>query len=394
MGLIVQKFGGWAVANQKRVLQSAKQVQAAVSRGDQVVVVVSAMGSQTDELQELADRYHSQPPAREVDVLLSSGERMTMALFSMTLDSLGVKAISLTGSQSGILTDGTHRNAKILEVKPYRVQEALDKGYVVVVAGFQGVSPISKDITTLGRGGSDLTAVALAVTLKANACQLYKGVNGFMTADPQQVSSAKNLSELSWDEACALAWSGAGILHHRGAELARSQKIPIELCALKDEGRTATRIGVVSRVESSYVKAVTQQVGQVKVSIKHASLLPLWSDLLKWLWEKGEHTLICRLEILADQQQGVLSVSLNFLDALQDRLKNIKAVVELQECSILTMVGSGFKSDIRLLNDVTKSLGGRALFLEVDDTTLRIGVRAAETASVLNMLHGYCVEAI
>src|SRR5918999_1422894 len=210
MALVVQKFGGTSVADPDRIRAVADHVARTRRQGSDVVVVVSAMGKTTDELIRLAGEVSSMPAGREMDMLLTSGERISMALLCMALIDMGVPAVSFTGSQAGIVTDTVHGKAKILEVRAHRLTEALEAGNVVVVAGFQGVST-SLDITTLGRGGSDTTAVALAAALGADACEIYTDVTGVYTADPRIVPDARKLHAVSWEEMLELAASGATV---------------------------------------------------------------------------------------------------------------------------------------------------------------------------------------
>jgi len=213
MSLIVQKFGGSSVADADGVRRVARRVAETRNAGHQVVVVVSAMGDTTDDLLDLAGEVARKPPARELDMLLTSGERISMALLAMAISDLGVPAQSFTGSQAGMITDGAHGAAKLVEVSPLRVREALDHGNVAIIAGFQGVNRSSKDITTLGRGGSDTTAVALAAALDADVCEIYSDVDGVYTADPRIVPTAQKLDRVSSEEMLELAANGAKILH-------------------------------------------------------------------------------------------------------------------------------------------------------------------------------------
>jgi aspartate kinase len=223
--LIVQKFGGTSVGTPARIRRVAARVAERHAAGDRVVVVVSAMGHTTDQLLELAGRVCEHPTRREMDMLLTAGERISMALLSMALNTRDVPAISFTGSQSGIITDDRHTRARILEIRPIRIGPELEKGKVVIVAGFQGVS-LTKEITTLGRGGSDTTAVGLAAGLGADLCEIYTDVAGVMTADPRLVPGARLLPQVPWDTMLELAAHGAGVMHHRAVNLARRQQVP------------------------------------------------------------------------------------------------------------------------------------------------------------------------
>jgi aspartate kinase len=219
MALIVQKYGGTSVGTPERIRSVAARIAAARQAGQRLVVVVSAMGHTTDELIDLAGQVSKSPPHREMDMLLTAGERISMALLSMALADLGVDAVSFTGSQSGIITDGSHRRARILEIRPQRIREAIESDRVVIVAGFQGVSR-AKEVTTLGRGGSDTSAVALASVLGAECCEIYTDVDGIYSADPRVVTEARLYPQMRLDLMSELASLGAGVLHPRSVQLA------------------------------------------------------------------------------------------------------------------------------------------------------------------------------
>ena len=221
MGLIVAKFGGSSVADASSILRVAKRVVDAKNAGNEVVVVVSAMGDTTDELLDLAQQVSPNPPGRELDMLLTAGERISMAVLAMAISDLGVEARSYTGSQAGLITDSSHGKARIIDVSPSRIQEALSQGAIPIVAGFQGVSQDTKDITTLGRGGSDTTAVALAAALKADVCEIYTDVDGIFSADPRIAPKARQVPRITYDEMMELAAAGAKVLHLRCVEYAK-----------------------------------------------------------------------------------------------------------------------------------------------------------------------------
>ena len=229
MGLIVQKFGGSSVADAEGMKRVAARIVATKKAGNQVVVVVSAMGDTTDELIDLANQVSPIPPGRELDMLLTAGERISMALLAMAINNLGFEAQSFTGSQAGVITDSTHGKARIIDVTPGRIREAIDSGNIAIVAGFQGISQDTKDITTLGRGGSDTTAVALAAALDADVCEIYTDVDGIFSADPRAVPSARKLSTVTYEEMLELAAAGAKVLHLRCVEYARRYNLPIHV---------------------------------------------------------------------------------------------------------------------------------------------------------------------
>ena len=229
MGLIVQKYGGSSVSDAAGLKRVANRIVAAKRDGNQVVVVVSAMGDTTDELIDLAEQITPIPQGRELDMLLTAGERISMALLAMAINNLGHEALSFTGSQAGVITTSAHGRARIIDVTPGRIKEALDAGSIAIVAGFQGISQDTKDVTTLGRGGSDTTAVALAAALDADVCEIYTDVDGVFSADPRVVPSARKLKTVTYDEMLELAASGAKVLHLRCVEYARRYNLPIHV---------------------------------------------------------------------------------------------------------------------------------------------------------------------
>jgi aspartate kinase len=241
MPLLVQKYGGTSVEGPDRIRAVARRVAAARAAGHDLVVVVSAMGQTTDELLALARQVSDRPHPRELDMLLTVGERVSMALLAMALHDAGIEAISFTGSQSGILTDSRHRSARIVDVRPERLRAELARGRVVIVAGFQGVNPDTKEITTLGRGGSDTTAVALAAALGPAECEIYTDVGGVLTADPRVVPGARRLPRLSYTLCSTLAHLGGRVLHARSVDLAARARVPVTVRSSFDDA-PGTRI--------------------------------------------------------------------------------------------------------------------------------------------------------
>jgi aspartate kinase len=229
MALVVQKYGGSSVADAASVKRVAKRIAEAKRAGNDVVVVVSAMGDTTDELLDLAAQVSPLPPQRELDILLTAGERISMSLLAMAINNLGVRAKSFTGQQAGVITDAVYGKARIVDVVPARIRETLDKGQVAIVAGFQGVNTDTNDVTTLGRGGSDTTAVAIAAGLGADVCEIYSDVDGVFTADPRIVPTAQKRDRISYEEMLEMAACGAKILHLRCVEYARRYDIPIHV---------------------------------------------------------------------------------------------------------------------------------------------------------------------
>jgi aspartate kinase len=248
VSIVVQKFGGSSVASLEKMRKVAERVAARRQTGQDLVVVVSAMGDTTDDLLALAKGLSADPPRRELDMLLSAGERISMALLSMALQELGVQAISFTGSQSGIITDESHSTARIIEVRPARIREELGRGRVVIVAGYQGVSR-AREVTTLGRGGSDTTAVALAAALSAEACEIYSDVDGVWSADPRLVEDAHKLDQLGYGEMQELARSGAKVLNAQAVEWARKSGIVIHALHVAGSGSGTRVVAEVKRLE-------------------------------------------------------------------------------------------------------------------------------------------------
>jgi aspartate kinase len=269
VGLVVQKYGGSSVGDAERIKRVAQRIVATRKEGHDVCVVVSAMGDTTDDLLDLAAQVSPIPPARELDMLLTAGERISMALLAMAIANLGMEARSFTGSQAGVITDSTHGKAQIIDVTPGRIREALDHGLITIVAGFQGVSQDTKDITTLGRGGSDTTAVALAAALGAEVCEIYTDVDGVFTADPRLVPTARRIPRLSYEEMLEMAASGAKILHLRCVEYARRFDLPIHVRS-SFSNKTGTWIVDIppeEQMEAPIISGVAHERGEAKITV-------------------------------------------------------------------------------------------------------------------------------
>ncbi|MFJ9350289.1 aspartate kinase [Streptomyces sp. NPDC101237] len=270
MGLVVQKYGGSSVADAEGIKRVAKRIVEAKKNGNQVVVVVSAMGDTTDELIDLAEQVSPMPAGREFDMLLTAGERISMALLAMAIKNLGHEAQSFTGSQAGVITDSVHNKARIIDVTPGRIRTALDEGNIAIVAGFQGVSADKKDITTLGRGGSDTTAVALAAALDAEVCEIYTDVDGVFTADPRVVKKARKIDWISFEDMLELAASGSKVLLHRCVEYARRYNIPIHVrssfSGLQGTWVSSQPIGD-KKVEQAIISGVAHDTSEAKITV-------------------------------------------------------------------------------------------------------------------------------
>ena len=280
MGLIVAKFGGSSVSDAPGILRVAKRIVDTKQAGNEVVVVVSAMGDTTDDLIDLAKQVSPNPPGRELDMLLTAGERISMAVLAMAINDLGFEARSYTGSQAGLITDSTHGKARIVDVTPGRIQEALRENAIPIVAGFQGVSQDTKDITTLGRGGSDLTAVALAAALYADVCEIYTDVDGIFSADPRVVPNARKVPRITYDEMMELAAAGAKVLHLRCVEYAKRFDLPIHvrssfsdkegtfvIADLADQSKLMKLSKLGGIMEQPIISGVAHDLGDAKITV-------------------------------------------------------------------------------------------------------------------------------
>ena len=267
MPVVVQKYGGTSVADAARIGNVARRIVATYEQGNSVCAVVSARGDTTDELVALAHEITPHPPEREMDMLLSAGERISCALLAMAIHRLGQEAVSFTGSQAGIVTDSVHTRARIVDINPSRVQEAMAEGQIVLVAGFQGVST-NRNVTTLGRGGSDTTAVALAHALKANVCEIYTDVDGVYTANPSLVAKARKIARISYDEMLEMAAAGAQVLAVRAVEYARRYDIPIHVrSSFSDHEGTWVREED-PNMESPIIRSVTYTTDEARVTVR------------------------------------------------------------------------------------------------------------------------------
>ncbi len=267
VSLIVQKYGGSSVSDAQAVKRVAKRIAEAKRAGNDVVVVVSAMGDTTDELLDLAAQVTPLPPQRELDILLTAGERISMSLLAMAINNLGVKAKSFTGQQAGVITDAVHGRARIVDVVPSRIRETIERGQVAIVAGFQGVTSDTNDVTTLGRGGSDTTAVALAAGLDADVCEIYTDVDGVFTADPRIVPTARKIERVTYEEMLELAASGAKVLALRSVEYARRYTVPIHVRS-SFSTHTGTLVTLEDpTMEQPIISGVAHDRSQAKVTV-------------------------------------------------------------------------------------------------------------------------------
>ncbi|MDQ1704353.1 MAG: aspartate kinase [Frankiaceae bacterium] len=269
MSLVVQKYGGSSVGDAEQIKRVAQRIVDARRDGHDVVVVVSAMGDTTDNMLDLAQQVSPLPPPRELDMLLTAGERISMALLAMAIANLGFEARSFTGSQAGVITDSVHGRARIIDVTPGRIRTALDAGYIAIVAGFQGVSQDTKDITTLGRGGSDTTAVALAAALNADVCEIYTDVDGVFTADPRRVPNARRLDRISYEEMLEMAASGAKVLMLRCVEYARRYGVKVHVRSSFSEqtGTWVVHVPEEEQVEQAIISGVAHDLSEARITV-------------------------------------------------------------------------------------------------------------------------------
>ncbi|QGU06251.1 Aspartokinase [Corynebacterium occultum] len=391
MALVVQKYGGSSLESAERIRNVAERIVATKKRGNDVVVVCSAMGDTTDELLDLAAAVNPVPPAREMDMLLTAGERISNALVAMAIESLGAEAQSFTGSQAGVLTTERHGNARIVDVTPGRVREALDEGKICIVAGFQGVNKNTRDVTTLGRGGSDTTAVALAAALGADVCEIYSDVDGIYTADPRIVPDAQKLDHLSFEEMLELAAVGSKILVLRSVEYARAFNVPLRVRSSysNDPGTLVSGSMEDIPVEEAVLSGVATDKSEAKVTILGIPDRP------------GEASKAFRA--LADAEVNIDMVLQN-ISSLEDNTTDItftcprsdgrRAVEQLKKLQAefdwanvlyddqvgkVSLVGAGMKSHPGVTADFSEALRDVGVNIEVITTSeIRISVLVRE----------------
>jgi len=389
VAIVVQKYGGSSVADVDKIRKVADRVAAAKAAGRDVVVVVSAMGDTTDELLALAKKVTDCPARRELDMLLSAGERISMALLSMALNARGVPAVSFTGSQSGIVTNDSHTNARIVEVRPFRVQDELERGKVVIVAGYQGVS-YKREVTTLGRGGSDTTAVALAAALDAEACEIYSDVEGVYTADPRVVPDARRLAELGYEEMQELAESGAKVLNAQAVEFAKDRGIAIY--ARATGGGEETVVRKLPPRAPGRVVGVASETGLVSLSARGAdgSAVGALLGLLDEHESGGK-------QLQLDAPEGVLSLVLS-LENLHDfpRLRKELATrlsgrVTLREgVGAVSAIGAGINAqfeNVRRTLETLASMGATVLGASTSSFRVSVLVEEKDVPEAVRRLH-------
>ncbi|MES2744759.1 MAG: aspartate kinase [Bdellovibrionota bacterium] len=391
MSLYIQKYGGTSVGTLDRIKSVAAHIAATYRAGHRVVVVVSAMGQQTDELLDMAMKISPNPSQREVDMLLSVGERISMSLLSIALNDLEIPTVSFTGSQSGILTDNTFGNAKIQRILGDRIKVALDSNKLVIVAGFQGMSEQEKEITTLGRGGSDLTAIALTHFLKADRCQIYKDVDGVCSADPRRVPSARLLSSMSWETLSNLTWYGSGVVHNRGVHLAKRFQIPLEIRSSFNLETHGTLIGSVKPVEKAVVHALTHKsdLAWVRLTPGTSAQIP---QALNFLSTLGEHPLFVQ-----KAERGLdLVIAGSVLPKFEQFVRKTKTdnleVIRTQVCCV-TAVGDGFWQEPTIIGLAAGSLQTETLLFDCKNNVMNMFVEQQTSLDdLLNRLHKALIE--
>ncbi|WP_312096250.1 aspartate kinase [Niallia sp.] len=376
MGLVVQKFGGTSVGSAERILHVAERVLEEKNRGNDVVVVVSAMGKTTDSLVTLANEINQKPSKREMDVLLSTGEQITISLLAMALQAKGVEAISYTGWQAGIETEDVHGNARILNIQTEKVQDQLQQGKVVIVAGFQGVTETG-DITTLGRGGSDTTAVAIAAALKADNCDIYTDVTGVFTTDPRFVKNARKLLAISYDEMLELANLGAGVLHPRAVEYAKNYQVPLVVRSSMEQEEGTIIEEEVSMEQNLVVRGVAFEDNITSVTV-FGLRNPLTSLSTIFTTLASHHINVdIIIQSLTNDQLTNLSFSIKDSD-LEETLKVLEEnkselgydkVTSEQGLAKVSIVGSGMISNPGVAADMFKVLSAEEIIIKMVSTS-------------------------
>ena len=384
--LVVQKFGGTSVADPDRIRAVADHIARTRRAGDDVIAVVSAMGKTTDDLVRLANDVAKAPGGREMDMLLTAGERISMALLCMAVEALGVPAVSFTGSQAGIVTDTDHGKAKIVEIRADRIREALDAGRVAIVAGFQGVS-ISRDITTLGRGGSDTTAVALAAALSADACEIYTDVEGVYSADPRIVPTARKLGHVSFDEMLEMAATGGRVLALRSVEFARNHgvKIHVRSSFTWAPGTWVTEEG--KPMEQAIISGVTHDVSEAKITIEQVPDRPgVAASVFRTLAEAGINVDMI-VQNVSTAGHTDISFTLPRDDVARASVEMDKIVVETEAAGFRTdadvgrvsLVGAGMKTHPGVAAKMFETMAVEGINIEMISTsTIRISCVVAE----------------
>jgi len=402
VSLVVQKYGGSSVADAEKIKRVAERIAAAKRAGNDVVVVVSAMGDTTDELLDLAQQVSPLPPPRELDMLLTSGERISMALLAMAIANLGFEARSFTGSQAGVITDSVHGKARIIDVTPGRISQAIEAGYFAIVAGFQGVSQDTKDITTLGRGGSDTTAVALAAALDAEVCEIYTDVDGVYTADPRIVPRARRLDRISYEEMLEMAACGAKVLMLRCVEYARRHQMPIHVRSsfTNREGTLVTAVPEEEQVEQAIISGVAHDVSEAKVTVvgvpdKPGEAATIFRALalseinIDMIVQNVSSTVTGRTDISFTLPKSDGQTALATLERIKPEV-GFESTLYDDHVGKVTLVGAGMKSHPGVSAAFFGALADAGVNVEIISTSeIRISVvcRDTDVPSAVNALH-------
>jgi aspartate kinase len=396
--IVVMKFGGTSVAGAEQIKRAAGRIVAAREAGNRVVAVLSARGKTTDELVEQAHEISARPVAREMDMLLSTGERISCALCAMAIHDMGHEAISLTGSQAGIVTDSSHTKARIIDVRADRISAALEEDRIVLVAGFQGVSTESRDVTTLGRGGSDTTAVALAAALRASVCEIYTDVSGVYSADPRIVSAARKLPVVSFEEMLEMAASGARVLQLRSVEYARNHGVRIHCRSSFEDGPGTLVVAEEETMENPFVTAVTHSDSEARVTLTGLRDEPgVAGRVFGALAEANVNVdVIIQNEPVGEDQladlsftvdRGDLPVAKDTIAALGDVSLEVLADERIGKVSI---VGAGMRSHPGVAAKVFQVLGEQGINIEMISTSpIKIScvISADRVSDAVNVLH-------
>lgn len=394
--IVVQKFGGTSVGTTDLIKKVAERVVKDKKKGKKIVVVVSAMGKSTDHLVKMAMDIHDNPPSREMDVLLATGEQVSISLLAMAIKAMGEKAISLTGAQCGIITDGHHKNARISEIKTNRLLNELYEDNIVIVAGFQGITN-DLDISTLGRGGSDTTAVALAAALKADCCEIYTDVDGVYSADPRKVKNPQKMDVISYDEMLELAKLGAQVLHPRSVEMARNYSVPLYVKPSHSDGE-GTRIAEVNNLENYKVRGVTIDNDIARLSI---SGVPDKPGIAFGLFERlaeNNITIDMILQNLNHSTENDISFTVpeDCLEACTRIAEDYKveigaeAVLTKNNVSKLSVVGTGITSNPVIaakMFGALYELGVNIEMISTSETKISCIIEEQNTDEVLDKIH-------
>ncbi len=392
MALVVQKYGGSSVADADRIRRVAERIVATKKQGNDVVVVVSAMGDTTDDLLDLAQQVCPAPPPRELDMLLTAGERISNALVAMAIESLGAQARSFTGSQAGVITTGTHGNAKIIEVTPGRLQAALDEGRVVLVAGFQGVSQDTRDVTTLGRGGSDTTAVALAAALGADVCEIYTDVDGIFSADPRIVRNARKLDAVTFEEMLEMAACGAKVLMLRCVEYARRYNIPVHVRSSYTDKPGTVVIGSIKDIpmEDPILTGVAHDRSEAKLTIVGLPDIPGYAAKVFRAVADADVNIDMVLQNISKVEDGKTDITFTCsrdsgptavakLDALKDEIGFTQLLYD-DHIGKVSLIGAGMRSHPGVTATFCEALAAVGVNIELISTSeIRISVLCRDT---------------